>query len=499
MSVGSRSRLFLCAIVLFCVHLAVLSQSTFAYGMDGYYYAAQVKSFWEKGRFFSKDISPILYAMTYFSRLGTDIVFMNKLFTSLLAALMVYPAWLFARNLMPQRNAVFAAVLLSTSVLGALFKLTFIKNYGALIFLLLFLNSLFRLQDGKNRQIFPATLWFILCLLSHKLTAGVAVLVLALHLMLYSRHRLISALVLSIGSALFLFYAQYFANVLQRADFVLLTELFSPAPVLPPMAFARSFISLRWIAFESWIYFLCSLAGILSLARLLVLRRIRPGGRLGRRYIILAFLFLLAANPFYNYSTAELGFRLYLLLLIPGTVFVTLMLKWLRPVRFVHSVAFRRVIPVLLSGWLLLGYLPLSLASMQHSDQIDYRTIEQVIDQINLPQDHLLIVHQGFDYYYCYRGRGDAFHFLPEKKHADRPVYRMAYGITDRHWDDGGFFSGNTQVQRLSVQYTLMPEQTWNRFLSTLSVREKKALLTWRNPHHSRAPYMKARDKHVRG
>lgn len=495
MNVNISVRLAIAGIMLFSIHLWVFSLDQYAYGMDGYYYAAQIKSYWEKGRFFSKDVSPILYAMTYFSRLGSDIVFMNKIFVSLLAASMVWPAWLFMRNLLPRRDAFVATLVLSGCVFAALFKLTFVKNYGALAFFLLFLNSLFRIQNKKRRQIALAGLWLVLCLLSHKLTAGVAILTVVLYLGLHGRNLLLPALILVPAFLLFALFSSKFANLLHLTDLVRVDGLFQSHPALPPAAFARSFNTLRWIAVESWIYFLVSVTGIGFLVRIHWRRKRRRRAGLAPRYTVIGALFILAANPFYNYDSAELGFRLHLLIMLPGTFFLLLLFRLMKPLRLFRPGNTRQKVGFAISAAFLCLYLPVSLLNMQRADQIDYKAVAKITDELKLPENHLLIVHQGFDYYYCYRRRGDAFHFLPEPKHVGRPQYRLAYGIPPRHFAPGGFFHADSQVRRLNEAYTLMPEATWNQFIDGLPVMQKNTLLTWRNPHRLRDTYLREKDR----
>jgi hypothetical protein len=43
--------------------------------------------------------------------------------------------------------------------------------------------------------------------------------------------------------------------------------------------------------------------------------------------------------------------------------------------------------------------------------------------------------------------------------------------------------------------YTLLPEATWNQFLDSLPVKQKHALLTWRNPHRFRDAYLREKDR----
>ncbi|MCB1309261.1 MAG: hypothetical protein KDK30_13805, partial [Leptospiraceae bacterium] len=70
--------LLLLVALIGAARFAYLNEQDYAWGMDGYYYAAQVNSFRTKGRFFSPDSSPVLYGMVLCSYIFDDIVQANK-------------------------------------------------------------------------------------------------------------------------------------------------------------------------------------------------------------------------------------------------------------------------------------------------------------------------------------------------------------------------------------------------------------------------------------
>ncbi len=78
------------------------------------------------------------------------------------------------------------------------------------------------------------------------------------------------------------------------------------------------------------------------------------------------------------------------------------------------------------------GFIATSYFQLLHNMQInriDYAEVQAAVQRLSLPGRHLLIAHQGFDYFYCYYRKGDAFHFLAEDKHRGREVFRVLYGF----------------------------------------------------------------------
>jgi len=451
-----RIKLFALAILLCGIHACITLQSGYAYGMDGYYYAAQIQSYWTKGRFFSRDASPVLYAMTLFSRLGTDIVVMNKIFTALLAGLFVFPAYIFSRHFLNERAALLATTIMASSAFAAMFKLTFVKNFAALIFLLLFLAMLMR-DNKRMREWLLAVFLFLLTAFSHKLTAGLALVSLA-YFAIIRRQKFVAGLLGGL-CVLLICIASFLPNMLHWADFSRFSELFTLRPGFPPYEFSRAFSGLNFTVIEGYVFFAVSIVGVALFWR-------------GNGF--LALLAFLAANPFYNYHSEELGFRFFLLLLIPAGIFMGRILA-------------RFALPAMMGC---LVYTVVSLQFMQNHDSIDYKTIEKITRDLHLPAQHLLMVHQGFDYYYCYKRKGDAFHFLPEEKHKDRPQFRMAYGLKEAHFKEGALVVNKSRIQRLSENYTLMDEKLWQEFIASANGTTRVSLLTWRNPHSHREAYM---------
>lgn len=477
--------LTLSALVIGCCTYWVQQSSAYAYGMDGYYYAAQIKSYWLKGRFFSRDSSPVLYAMTWFSRLGPDIVVMNKIFISLVSAVFIFPAYLFGRYYLREKSAFWASLITASVVFTSMFRLTYVKNFCALVFFLLFLRAMFRasgdVTEGESgvvteaplyRRFIPMFFWLMLCALSHKLTAGLAFVCLMVYL-LAKRHWLLSVIMLLVLAA-FILAAERFSHVLRMADLVRFDGLFTWPPVLPPLAFGKAFSELKLIVVEGWFLFIAAVMGALLASR-------------SAKTAVLTVLLVIAANPLYNYDPVELGFRFYLLLIIPAPIFLMKIVERMQGIQRFPVRALAPLSMMLAFGLLLYGIR--GLYGLQQADPLNYKQIAAVVEELDLPERHLLIVHQGFDYYYCYRRKGDAFHFLPEAQHGSRPVYRMAYRLPDYFFRKHAL-GLNKDIRRYGPDYTLMPEALWQSLVEKFTPIERRQFLNWRNPHKHRDSYM---------
>ncbi len=462
-------------VAAFAMRLTALLSSHYAFGADGYYYAAQVRSYWEHGRFFSPDSSLPLYFLTYFSRLGSDIVFTNKIAVSLLGALVAWPGFLVGRRLAGvEAGGVLAAAILTSCTFATYFTIEFVKNLGGIFFFLFFLNQLLVvLEQAAARQIRPRSVAglvasFALVFFSHKLMAGLALVFLGPALLWGLRRtpRLLIGLLVTAGvfaaGAAFLF-----PNLLHGSDFSRLEGILAPGSPPPLWSYVRQEAAPPWVAGELL---------LLTLSPLVLLwsrRTLSPPALL---IALLCAALILAVNaPFWVYRTDNLVFRLLLVTFVPAALLVAPLARW------------APAPAVLVLCALLVPAQFLGLRRAQQTSPFDYELYDGLLPLIELPENHLLIVHQGFDYFYCYRGRGDAFHFLPEKKHDRRPVFRLVHGVPLEWLDRQPDVRARVRVL---PGYYLMPEDTYRRFSNGLSESERRKLLTWRNPHTHRPGYM---------
>jgi len=473
------------------IRAASLFSTEFAFGIDGYYYAAQIKSFWLKGRFFSPDSSIILPAMAYFSKLGGDTVFMNKLFVLFLNLFLLFGAYLTG-----SRVSKFSGLLLATyfgvSSLAIQFSFEFVKNFGGLVFYIYFLAFLIKPEKTKVDYLLIA-LFFISGSLSHKLIAGISLLsafLFFLH-MLYSAHKervllFLKKQYLWILTATVIFVVGFSTAYLYLPNFLHLTDLERVAKAFSffPQLAAASYLKIRMYDTVS----LVETGLILSVLLFSIvkgIRQFRLKAKVTSGFTVLLSLALLSVAwfPFLQFTQFDLAYRLFLLSFIPvgllGICFIDI-----QP----------RLQPLVLVSLLALGVWNNHKVATEKRWGIDYGTISQVTPLIKLPEDSLMIVHQGFDYYYCYAERKDAYHFLAEKKHEGRPIFRLAFGVPSDLYEQ---YLGEQvqQIQFLPGFYSLLPEKLWSAFIEKLPKSERSKHETWRNPYTSREGFLRRNDK----
>ncbi|EOQ95695.1 hypothetical protein LEP1GSC195_1850 [Leptospira wolbachii serovar Codice str. CDC] len=460
-----------------CLQLAVQFSSNFAYGADGYYYAAQVNSYVTKGRFFSPDSSPVLYGLVYFSKLGTNIITTNKVFVSLLVGVLFLSGYRLALLISKTISAsiLFGLLLVSSSFLPH-FSFNFIKNLGGIIFFILFLTELWVLEKNEKKDNLITYIrlgfTFILVFFSHKITAGISLVFLLVwvwnQLPISKIYRLciLTSLPLSLlGLTLF------FPNLLHWNDVkTIVSEELDFQFISPFYQYSKIFPEFVW---EQILFFVSPFIYLLTRSSL------DPKSK--SFYDKSFVLFFLLTLPIFSYTAFSFPFRLFLLVFIPGCI---LLLPSLARIQSQAVVAILCIFLFLYQGFTL-------IRGKDFNNQ-DYKLYSILLPLFQFPKDSLIIVHQGFDYFICYHKAGDAFHFLPEEKHKDRPIYRMAYGVSAMEYQK--YLPKEVKIQYLPGFYSVLEERNWQEFLKTLPAESKKRILDWKNPHTYRTNTMLRND-----
>ncbi|TGN07466.1 hypothetical protein EHR08_15695 [Leptospira bandrabouensis] len=460
-------------LLIVSLQLAVQLSSPFAYGADGYYYAAQVNSYLTKGRFFSPDSSPILYGLVLFSKLGTNIVITNKVFVSLLVGFLFLAGYRLAISLSQNffLSVLFGLVLVSSSYIPH-FSFNFIKNLGGIVFFILFLTELWILEKQKNKakqiNYLRLALCFVLVFLSHKITAGISLLLLLpwvwkqVPLSKHSRILILLVLPLCLVGVSFLF-----PNVLHWKDLktVLLEDL--EFQFLSPFyKYSQIFHEFLW---EQILFFFSPLLYWIT----------RPNldneSKVFYDKVVVLFFFL--SLPIFSYTAFSFPFRLFLLIFIPANL---LLLPTLSKIKSKSAIGVLCLF--------LFFYQWFTMNREKDFNNQDYKLYSILLPLLQIPKESLIIVHQGFDYFICYNKAGDAFHFLPEKKHKNRTIFRIAYGVSASEYKK--YLPHGTKIQYLPGFYSVLEESSWQEFLTQLPADSKKRILNWKNPHTYRTSTM---------
>lgn len=493
-----RNVWFLCALMTagltFVLGLGDLLSSTHAFGADGYYYAAQMKHLHERGTFFAPDYSLVLLYLLGFSLFTNDYVFSNKIAVALLSAALAWPAYVTGRNFgrFPAAGAVFAAFVCSNSF-AIYFAFEFIKNLAGIFWFLFFLAMLPRLMyaDVHRATLFatalaivkrawPAAIFALLSLITHKLTGGLALLLLVASVMYVMRKDLrflaLALLAVPLALGLLLLLAP---GILSVADFARFEGLLAP-PQFAPLSFVR----LMHPPQPQFAEALCF--GVLPLcaAGLGVFQVYRRRAWADGPGLLTLILYVLVIFPFLRFDSLGFAFRLYLLIFVPAG----LALVWFLREYFGEDAGRRAVYLVVAVAALLLFQL-YARANFQHPSNIRYDVYARFVDNLDLPDDSILIAHQGLDNFYYYRTGKDAFRFVPEARHSSRPLYRLAHGVPKRVYEH---FIAGADVRYLPAFYAVLKEEDWQRLLQALPPEVSAAYLrNWRNVSQQRPVFLR--------
>ncbi len=477
----------------FLLGLSDLLSSTHAFGADGYYYAAQMKHLHERGSFFAPDYSLVLPYLLGFSFFTNDYVFSNKIAVAVLSAALAWPAYLTGRNFgrHAATGAVLAAFVCGNSF-AIYFAFEFIKNLAGIFWFLFSLAMLPRLMHADVHRAspfatavavveraWPATVFALLSLITHKLTGGLALILLAVT-GLYALRRDVRLLATAlIGGALLLGALLFVVpGVLSVADFARFQGVFA-SPQFAPW----SFIDLMHPPQPQYTEAL--LFGVLPIVAscFAVLAAYRRRARPDVLVLLVFVLYGLVIFPFLRFDRLDLAFRLYLLIFVPAGLGLALVLRELDAgSRFGGGTLAVMVLA-------LLGFQVYARASFQHPSNIRYDVYARFVDDLNLPDDSILIAHQGLDNFYYYRTGKDAFRFAPERGHTERPLFRLAHGVPRRVFER---FLGRADVRYLPAFYALLKEEDWQRLLKALPPNVSAAYLrNWRNVSQVRPVFLR--------
>ncbi|CAN5907019.1 hypothetical protein BH11MYX2_BH11MYX2_35550 [soil metagenome] len=158
---------------------AVLAESPTPTGIDGYYYALQLRSIVEHGSLAYRDFPLAFYLMAPFA-LITDAIVGAKLASAILGALAVVPSYAIAARLGRSRLAgLLAAILVGTSAGGSYLAMEFVKNgIGITVALFAIWLGLRACEAPTRSRLIAAGVGVVAAMLTHKV-AGALVLVIA--------------------------------------------------------------------------------------------------------------------------------------------------------------------------------------------------------------------------------------------------------------------------------------------------------------------------------
>ena len=528
-----------------------LDQTPYANGWDSYFYLVQLKSLEETGQMHSPEASLIYPYLQLFYWLTGDYVRGMKTGVAVLCGLwvaVVYGSTAFrASGSAPLRalvtnekgiNAFFPDSL--KAVLPALialfsphltyFAAQYPKNLLGLIFFGLFVNSLQRPVAGRYGWLLPA-FCLIINYFGHRMTFGLAVVYLVLHLLFQFQWATFTKLFKfskrvvpdserpafstgtlkkimfygAIAVGLFLLAGQFFPGLANMADSGRLQGVISAAPQFAPRSFVQTFGFQRISAW--WLFEIIAITVLFLWALFQALRRH------DRERLPLLMVCALLIFPFLEWSTTGIAWRFWMVfvLLIPlasPKSLASAKSAVRSPKSEVGSVkpAFSgwkisvRAAGICLCGAALFVAAFFSWKSYQPAlHDPDYAQFQKMTERTQVyfegqPAPELVIAHNALAEYFTFTTGIDAMPWLPEYEIDSFRLWRIAAGV---HQPTLQYFSGKEHaghIKSLGGNYYLLPEFVWRQALVRAHSEQDELFLevaeSWRNPWKMRPGWL---------
>ena len=469
-------------LISFGIRLWMLTQTSVATGTDGYYFAEQARFFAEHGRFRSFENSIVVVFFGVIQRLGVDPVLAVKWGVSLLVGAAAPAGFIYAVSTSGRLYhglllGLFLAVSPSLSYLCAHFP----KTAGSLVFLFLALAALERSFQSKTRE--RSWTWLIVSVL--------------LLLALASSHKLVFLIGVWVSVGIFLDHWTTLPPIRWRS-WGLGIAVGLVGLVLAMKAVIPSDLDRLWPAFtwpQGWPLkilgekvFLHSaiqaevIMALLALAPGIVFLRSKTSGR----FQTLSWLLLipLLFNPFLDFHVLDLGYRLMLVVFLPG---IALWSRWAGSDR--RGFAMGMVACGLFFIFSGRVYVPTL-------DEENVETYQKLIERMPKNDFPLVICHLGLNYYYTWATGKDTLAFVPDDRvYPPEATWRISWGVSRDAYDGVLSSIGDdrlSEVRMLTTDYALIREDIWRMARARVPPGTflESLMTSWRNPHAARARFI---------
>lgn len=474
--------LFFCTAFVFFVRWYMLNKSPEPTGLDGYYYALQAKSFMQYGILENPDYKIGYYLCGISSLLCGDPIIGCKIIAALMSALLCLGVYAVLRSLkIPHMSSLTGFFLCGSSFAVASMATNYINNLTGIVFFLFYAALLIRLcyedatssKIGSILKITLAALLFLCCVLSHLVSAAFAFLfTIILFLRKQSFRHQIAFLIVSIVAGILIFSRQ-----LPR-----FTSVFSLGPILPVLSDSmRKAVGMR-ISGEMSVLFIT--AWLLCIFRTLQCVR--------KKYLDLSvFAAPILFFPFWNLDILDMGYRMLLSAVPIGIIMLVLGINnMLKQSERNRHIFFSIILCVTVPGTVV------SVYSYNPFNDPPFSYYRRIVQDIELPDDSLLIAHLGLNHVYTYyKNLRDCLNYEPDFPVPPEKLWRIAYGVhiislenqlTDLRQEDFSRY-----IQPIDSYYTLIREDIWQRYLENEEESIAATYNNWFNPHTVRPQFIR--------
>lgn len=471
------------SILIFSVRLFMLLKSEYPTGLDGFFYALQAKSLVVNGALENPDYELGYYFCGFFSWLCKDAFLGCKIWAALSSALISVSIFILLKNISEEKIIIplLGLLISSVSVGITLFNINYINNQTGLVFFLSYCTALIYFLKNAGRltkkgKIFSGLLCIfllLLCALSHLVSAAYAFIFTSIMIIkrMKPRNQFILICVCAVCAI------ALFSNQLPRFKAV-----FSLSPVLP--CFSPVLMKLAGVplCIEMTVYFVITwILGIIFVSHY--------------KTIPLLFLIPVMFFPFWKLDELDMGYRMLLNGIVVSIPFNLYMISKLCVIPKQVRDDSRNTILLIT---IILFTTGLFFTPKLYNPKKDptWKYYKSVVEQIDLPDDSLLIAHLPINHiytYYCNLRDGlnyEVDFYVPEGK-----TWRLAYGTKAEYLKQffGEFEEEELDIliKQLSSEYVLIREDLWQRYLKYEEDEIVNSLMNFYNPHTFRPGFIR--------
>ncbi|QSE99183.1 EpsG family protein [Fulvivirga lutea] len=426
-------------ILSFILRLAALLQTDYANGWDGYYYVMQSHSLIEYGHMQSLDYSLIYPYFTLLSLLINDYVLAVKVGSALLAAVLSFLIYTIVTKVSSNRYL---------GLLGASFSLfspgiTFItasfpKNLLGIIFLLLMVVFL------TQRKFLLATLFLILSLLTHRMTAGLGLL--AFGIILLPSFNIKYLIIAILGLVAF----SFLPGIFHWSDLERFNGVFTALPQLSPLSFYQLNITHNN---TYWIIELFILTSIICyLIRLLYTewKTIFKNKSL-QLYWIFSLIFFF---PFFEFDFGSMGFRFFLVSSISAPFILLFVSK-----KISNTILLSLSILFIASSFI--SYKSYNPKYHDAPNETYFRITEGLVKNFTAEEYTLVIAHKSLAEVIIYKTDFDALNWAKPEDIELEKVLRIVHGVPKVSMIEYLSSEEINKLIQVENQYYILPESLW--------------------------------------
>lgn len=464
----------------------------------------------------SADVSLIYPFMVLITLIFKNYILAYKIGSAILAGLYSISVFVFAKYV---SKSIYISILLASYTFFSP-TLTYIaaqfpKNLLGVIFLNFFLLSI-----AINKNILKAV-FFILTFLTHRMTAGLSVIILSFDIFVETLHAKSLQkkwfLILAAVIASVIFISILSPGIIHISDLKRFEGIFTFIPQIAPVSFLKLMeldrVGILWCIEIFTLYLLLIILIFLCIINKSFFRHLFNGG--GGLWIKGGLLVcIILVFPFYKMELTGIGFRFFLvfylimpLLIIPFLKMENGKWKMINGKKTNLISLFSRLgcelcmsdkVRILFTICLLSA----SFFSVQEYDPKKYDPPYSLYKKIaiktqqvlKLNDPELIIAHKSLAEMITFTTSIDALAWQPEYEIEENKLWRITYGIKNHEFKKYLNKDEFKYLKRISLNYNLIREDCWQKFIKKVAIVNDIEVLnkiySWENPYKKRPGYL---------